>query len=453
MSLKKRPEPPKNFAPDEAQQWFKLLNLISDRLGDTGFSNTLFVDQVQGDDDTAQRGSLAFKYETIQAALDAALEGDVIWVSPGNYTEDLNWPDTDGLTLRGCGTLSTVVTANTTDLTVLTIAPTVHLTLATIRDMAIVGNGTGYSVEVDGSADADMFDGQFVIERVFADSDIRLQVVNNMRFNTILMAEADMRLTNCGGGTILGSTFDLLYVLYQAAPAVAPTSGPVFLAASTTVANVLNVQGLSLVSFGKDTQIGEVAASIVDNAAGCGFVQASGKIPGLDILGVVRSIDVEFTLTNDSHEVCRFDYAEIGGRVTIGDAAGGGTERGTPSIRNAMLYDTDGPHTFGDLTDVDLRESAFSQNSLVVNDAATVDRTRWIQIIPEGRSGTPVAWANGTNAVPYPAARGPQHVTHECADVSEMPIAITTKSATQVAYTKGGVDAVEVVVCGFRDYA
>lgn len=442
-------DPPKSFTPEQAQQWFKLQRMLLDNLTNTGFSNILFVDQVDGNDASAQRGSLTFKFATIQAALDAAQVGDLIWVSPGMYNEDLTWPDTNNVTLMGSDQYSTAIRAATPAVDTLTIRPTMSVQLASVRDLLLLPNG-GNSLVVDGSADTDMFD-PIRIDNVSSLGDVSLSVVNNFRITNLVMGDADIRFMNCGGGVVLDSDFDLFAVTYQLAPPVAPDSGVVAIAVSTSLCNVLNCQGIPYVVFGKDTQAIYVTASILDNATRSGFVQVNGKIPGFDIAGIVRSIDITFNLENGDGEVCRFDFAEIGGRVTIG--SDGSTDRGRANIRNAMLYDQDGPHTVGALTDLDLRESAFSQESLIVAASGTVDRTRWIQTILAGNSNTPVAWANASNPVPYPAGRIPDHVTHECALVAEMPIAISDKSATQVEYTKGGADVVDVVVCAFRQYA
>ena len=42
-------------------------------------------------------------YNTIQEGLDVASPGDTILIEPGTYYENIKWPITDNLTLKGAG--------------------------------------------------------------------------------------------------------------------------------------------------------------------------------------------------------------------------------------------------------------------------------------------------------------------------------------------------------------
>lgn len=71
-------------------------------------NNTLFVDQQYGNNATAQREVLTLPYQTISAAVSAAIAGDLIYVLPGTYNGvnistsiNLNYYFADGTTING----------------------------------------------------------------------------------------------------------------------------------------------------------------------------------------------------------------------------------------------------------------------------------------------------------------------------------------------------------------
>jgi len=439
MGLKTRIDPPRSFTPEEAQQWYKLLQAIESELGVAGLSNTLFVDAVDGDNDTAQRGSLVFKYQTIQAALDAALDGDTIFVSPGIFSEDLVWPDTQNITLKGTGKVSTSI-SNATAGPTLTIAPTIALGLGSLNDLAVSNTGANPAISIDGSADPAMFAGTFRVIDCLLVGAVNLQSINDFSFRDTETNSA-LSIQDCGDGVIANCKWNSITDGYVAAPANPPMSGPGTITINGTNGGVLTVNGLARVRLSKDTEVTSVGGALLDAlvelAPYAGYIEDLGYIGG--------AINVTFNLQQADAAVCVFDFAKVAGLVTIADS-GAGANRGSASFRNAELLDKEGPHTAGNLCDMDLRGCVFAQPSLAVAGNGAIDRSVWTQVIPAGNSGAPVAWG-----IPYVTA--PQYVGHECADVTEMPIAITTKSATQVAYTKGAGDAADVVVCAQKDFS
>ncbi|MFZ5953502.1 MAG: hypothetical protein ACOYT8_00200 [Candidatus Dependentiae bacterium] len=71
--------------------------------GTQAFGNVARVDQIYGNDSTGQLNGPPFK--TINAAMNAALPGTVVWVFPGNYPEIVTIKD--GVSLRGLSLLNT----------------------------------------------------------------------------------------------------------------------------------------------------------------------------------------------------------------------------------------------------------------------------------------------------------------------------------------------------------
>jgi hypothetical protein len=308
--------------------------------------------------------------------------------------------------------------------------------------MDIAIQAFGLSINVDGTADPDMFGQGLRMSDCLIIDNVVLESINSYDFRDIEANDADLTLTNCGPGNLLNSKWDGITSTYAAAPAAPPTSGPGFIDASGVTCGVLAVSGLAKCRFSKDTRVDAVAGAIIDTATDAGYIEALGVI--------LSSVQVTFDLQNLDQDVVTFDYAKILGQVSVADV-GTSTNRAGANFRHAELLDQVGPHVAGDFCDMDLRAALFSQDSLAVAGSGAIDRSVWIQTIPAGNTGVDVDWANTGGPIPFVTA--PEHVSSECDLAVEMPIAITTKSATDVAYTKGGVgDAADVVVSAFKDY-
>lgn len=63
----------------------------------SNYGNTLFVDQIYGDDLTALRERFDLPYRNIQTAIGVAQAGDTVWVRTGTYTESIDLKDLVGL--------------------------------------------------------------------------------------------------------------------------------------------------------------------------------------------------------------------------------------------------------------------------------------------------------------------------------------------------------------------
>jgi hypothetical protein len=82
---------------------------------DGGFSATLYVDGYNGDDNTAVRGSLGYRYKTISAALLDAQSGDRVEIGSGTYLERIFIPNINTLAITGHGVDITVINGTNID--------------------------------------------------------------------------------------------------------------------------------------------------------------------------------------------------------------------------------------------------------------------------------------------------------------------------------------------------
>lgn len=418
--------PPHTFTSDQSSQWYKLQALIASLLAGSGFSTVAYVDVVTGNDDSAEVGSTTFKYQTIQAALDAVPADSVVLVSPGTYTENLVWPNTNNITLMGSGKTSTYLVNAAAGATIM-IAPTIALARATVRDMIVDTTGA-VVMEVNGTLNANIFTQGFHLVNVHApNGQVNFYSINEYEIESV--QGSTLGIFNCGPGPMYDSQWNNVGVIYETAPVEPPASGRgILYGSSIQVYNELSVQTLGAVAFGKDTQVGTITGTIEDTATACGYIWMAGNVPG--IAGV--SVNVTFVLTNNDTEIIRLDYALVGGTVTVDDA-GGSTNRAKVNLRHAELLDTTGPHTAGDLTDIDLRGGLFTQGSLAVAGTGTIDRTHWYITEADGDGAASFGVAI---APPYPIGTTDYEVNVEGDVLADLPVQIDTKVAAQFNRTK-----------------
>jgi len=417
------PTPPlSNSKPDLDQAWHRLVAFLQNGGAGTDWSKILFVDQVNGSDATAERGSFTKKYATIQAALDAAQTGDTVWVSPGTYvqTVPLVWPAApiDRVTLRGFGRNDTFILGAQ-----ISVGAVTHFQ---IRDIGIMNIGFN-AIVMDGSAAATSYNG-VELSDLYLIGDVLVETANRIDIHNV--RGSDIQFVATGPVFIDSCQFGDITVNYPVTPTMAPASGRGPVTATSSLFSDLVVDELGWAVMGKDTQVQNVTASILDtDALACGSVWSSGKIAG--------DITINFTLTNvaDGTEIGRFDYAEIAGQVGCTDDGLGGTQRARINFRHASLYDTTGPHLFGDLVDADLREALFSQTSIGVGaTSGTVDRTNWHVLEPQGNGAAGFAV---TIDPPYPGITSDYTVIpSELSETADGPIAVTAKAATSFTRTK-----------------
>lgn len=440
MALNTKPSPPRTFNREEAQQWYKLLRAIEFELTGAGLANTLYVDLLTGDNATAERGSLVFKYETIQAALDAAQTGDVVFVSPGSYVEDIVWPATEDVTLRGSGRGATTITNSSAGTPTIAIAPAgAALVRATIEDLNLVNTVAGASPCIVADAatgnQPDSFNSltlQKLMTQAGAGGGNDIDVTTAIRvYLTDIQAEGGITLNEVGSAIYENLDVDSLTVGYDAT-AVEPTGGRgPHAGTGILVAQAFTVNNQAWVALGAESAVGAIAGSLTDTAAAYGIIDFQGRCTGNCVVAF------EFTEAGlDPHVGVRLDSAELAGALQVADTGVAGTQRCVVHARHALLQnETADVNQAGDLTDMDLRGAQFAQDSLSVAGNGAIDRTNWVQLIEQGQTTNVTEnWANAGGNVPYVTA--PEHVAVEGDLIVDLPVQVTSKSTSQIQILK-----------------
>lgn len=428
--------PPKSVNKlDLDQAWYRLIREIrSGALVGATWDNLLLVDK-GGNDATALRGSLTQKFATIQAALDAAQEGDTVWVGPGFYAENITWPETNRVTLQGFGATETAIVGSA-GATVLA-APNTTVALATIRDLAILSSDGSIGLHVSGFNAPDSFDPLTLQDvNIYSTAGVTALVANSIDLNNVFTDGTPVEFTTVSKGRIVNCRLGNLSLDYDPAVPVQSEDGPggVVVVDSTTLANVI-VLNLARIVLSKDTQSASIFASLIDDAmvpgpgAYVGSVWCFGKVIG--------NVDIQFAMTEQSGEIGRFDYAEIGGLVSV--VSVGGTESETVNMRNAILHATptapDPLHSVGLRSVLDLRGSLFTQHSLSVTDDGAIDRTNWFvnDLVTGGAGPLDIVFD-----IPYPS--GNYTVLTELSVPPDSPVVISNKLPNKFTRTKASDD-------------
>lgn len=394
------------------QAWSRLLAKINTDLIDTGIDNMLFVDGTDGDDNTARRGSITYKYQTIQAALDAAVTGDVVMVGPGTYAPVV-WPNTQNLTLRGAGLYATVIQG-------VAGAPAVSITpgatdlmgIALIEDIAVITADAGqFAIDADSSAATDAIDALH-LSNVFLSADagtngLAATAFRFLNLKDVQAGEVDATLNEVSTVLAYDCEFNQWSDSFDHTNPY-ETSGRQAHAFNGCLFGVLDVSNQAWVAFGKDNQVGSITAALTDEAV-------VNTIGILDYQGrVVTDVTVTFAYTTVAagpHNGLFMDHANIGGDFSCADA-GTSTQRMQAAVRQAIFRDTTGSITAGDVCDLDIRGSLFDQDALAVAGDGAIDRTSWYETLAVG---TDVAGTTVTFSIPYPTGKSDYSIYAECA--------------------------------------
>lgn len=142
--------------------------------GAAGFGGFIYVDQEKGDNSTGTRGNASLPFATVTAGLAVAVSGDIVYVAPGSYKEDIILPDYIAeLTIQGCGEFTIISSDRGMDEVITT--PTVHVyTKLTIRDMTIDSTSATYALYLYGVASTERIRVENV--RVRSDASLSLSV-------------------------------------------------------------------------------------------------------------------------------------------------------------------------------------------------------------------------------------------------------------------------------------
>ncbi len=428
MGLNRRVDPPRTFTPEQAQQWIKLQEAIEAELAGAGLSKTLFVD-INGDNGSAERGSLVFKYLTVQAALDAAQPGDVIQVGPGTFTENLTWPETQSVSLVGSGKGTTVLAAASGD--VITVAPTVGvLNGASIRGLTIQANDVGgYGVDASGAAQPGSFTSGLeiidcAISNISGTGGVRCVSVNLVDLQDIDMSTDQAILEEVGGGRVIHCDFSLLSVDYD--PADTDPSGgrnQLTVEASDFLFVMAN---LAWVDLDRDCSITDPTVDLIDDATRFGRLRFAGRIAG--------DCNFSFNFSNGSaHPAYDFDYSTLGaGEINFTDAGGPSTVRCLVTARFAMWGEAT-VFSIPGLCDIDIRNGTYPQDIAVAGGDGTIDRSFWFIDEAQGGGAASHAISAAEFGPPLPSGTTDYTVAVAEAVLGDQPVEVT--SASKAAQT------------------
>jgi len=362
------------------QSWYKLQKQIDAAIAalDTGsgLGATLYVSPV-GDDATAQRGSIVLKYQTLQAAVDAAQTGDAIVVGPGTYTEDIVLrDDVDNISIIGAGPSSTILQNATA-------APTVQWTGATgiqrlqIANLQIVNTGADACLLLDGTAVTDLFEGGLCLlqDVIFLGAGLCLDAIRATSITLTDCAANDLiRASNVSNLNLITCSVEELTLDYDAAQPEPNIGLAPCRLNSCRLAGPMNVNNLCQVE-ATDTVCRDILTNLVDEATPRnGYVLCKNSY-------IYGNIGVNFDWQNVAADTVAADFD---GSHTYGAFLADGTasiNRGVVSLRSGVLGDAPGNTIIGaNNVLIDITGSTFNQSLL--GGAAAVARDR--HILPVG---------------------------------------------------------------------
>lgn len=215
--------------------WFRLQNKLVAALGDAGFDHVYYVDANDGNNTTAQRGSLSLKWLTIQAAVNQAetdgFDDAIVFIGPGTYAEQVTVPEVAGLALIGASPEETIIAAPA-GLRCITCALTDDtMQNLVIRDLRVDGAAGVAAIVVDGvlAANQTFLTGKLLLDNVLvggendaAGEGIVIDTINVLEMNRVaspgpFVTRPNMYLLNVGPALIDQSLFNDVQDGYDAA--------------------------------------------------------------------------------------------------------------------------------------------------------------------------------------------------------------------------------------------
>jgi hypothetical protein len=223
------PAPQVSYSPSVPASWPIVVTEVDSALNSLSAQITSIAGQlnpllprvwfVDGGVASSGSGSIGTPYKTIGAALSAASAGDLVWIAPGTYVENLTLPSIDNLTICGSGKNSTIIKAATGSTTpTIKWAPTTGTyTKLAIRDLTIqnlengvTGTGAepGQCLYLDGNGTAILVSGdqvaQFLTSALVIDNVI-LDKGSSTGDGYYFRAVDKMYVSDGNGSTILGN--------------------------------------------------------------------------------------------------------------------------------------------------------------------------------------------------------------------------------------------------------
>ena len=463
------PAPQVSYSPSVPASWPIVVTEVDSALNSLSAQITSIAGQlnpllprvwfVDGGVASSGSGSIGTPFKTIGAALSMASAGDLVWIAPGTYVENLTLPNIDNLTICGSGKNSTIIKAATGSTTpTIKWAPTTGTyTKLAIRDLTIqnlengttgTGGETGQCLFLDGSGIAVGTSTSFITQACILDSVVLdkgsstgdgfyLRTVDKMfvrggNGTTILGNVAGW---NCSGmlvnpgymlveTTIIGNGVTGFSLSYDdTAGQIRPVGGRqgVNLANASTVYGSVTLSKAPLFGTAPDTVIfGDVTATSLS------IFTSPAHAPAIRIAGQVGSPAAPAAITVTMPAITAgavaggaIPYVDLSDAVIWGSATkvvtmqgtAGGAVRFAPVAHRARFEQLpEGSATVkvyaGTATDFDIRGSFFKQSALgqVAATDGTIDRDHHSFTSVASPSSQTIAppYPSGVSLTPYP---------------------------------------------------
>jgi len=356
------------------------------------WNNILFVDQDDPGDAPAI-GYLTNKYESVQDAVDAAQEGDLIYINPGTYSENVDLSNiADNVVIQGsiATTISALNTANPT--VSFNPAATSGISSLMIKDISIVNSGdpeiANTAVYFDLTNDLGAFaNGSLSFKDVVITGKAVMIAVNELVADNLSTIGDTASLINVSHCNISNSKFDASLEIDFDFTGPQPTGGRNKLEFYNSKSSYLALRNTPWIYMDSEcvvtgTKVGGAIEGLLE------YNEAQDTQPMIEFHGrVEESVLVQYyAQVEDSATIANFDHAEIGAAFIWTSTAGPGGENIGEFIvlaRNAVFavsspnaISADGTIAggLGTLGVFDISNSTFSQNALDTTSFA-IDRT------------------------------------------------------------------------------
>jgi len=297
---------------------------------DVQWTKFLFVDQNDPGVGTppGERNYWTNKFETIQDAINAAVVGDVIYISPGTYVGNLDLSDVaPNVTLLGSGQDATII-LNDDD-----INPTISCSPDTMRygirflDLTVINNEGNPAIQVNSQAALDSFsitNGPLVFDMVklvvsnIAEGTFALEVsyANALLVDHLTVLAGGISLYNVGTGRINDSDINGVSLIdFDLADPNQPSQGRQNISLyNTNMSDNLEIDNQVNIYFNKSCDISSISGALLQIGAG------EDNTPSIEFHGKLGSLDMTFGSDAeylDDLQIANFDEAIIEGAFTL----------------------------------------------------------------------------------------------------------------------------------------